>query len=213
VQRMNYVGVPETIILSLKLKLLPKCKRATIRTQLWNWDHLPTTHLNIMHIFCPHVHVLTGNCPSPKIILLQIYSLGNAIFARSNLSWIMHRNSSFDHIDYVFHVWYKLSHHSWCKMCFLGFTSYSIASLRCFPNLDIKSLRDSQTMHFVKTNLHFHTSTLKWCLFFNLFVVDWEIPPMFNSLLTCNNTNKILCIWTMSHAIVMKHKLFSILCN
>jgi hypothetical protein len=27
---------------------------------------------------------------------------------------------------------------------------------------------------------------LKWCLFFNLFIANCEIPPMFNSLLICN---------------------------
>jgi hypothetical protein len=76
-------------------------------------------------------------------------------------------------------------------MCFLSFTSYSIASLLCFPNLDIKSLRDSQTIHFTKIDLCFRTSTLRWsCLFLNLLIANWEILPMFNSLFIYNNANK-----------------------
>jgi hypothetical protein len=76
-------------------------------------------------------------------------------------------------------------------MFFLSFTSYSIASLLHFPNLDIKSLRDLQ-IEQKKIGFHFHTSTFKWCLFLNKLIVDCKILPMFNSLLVCNNANKIL---------------------
>jgi hypothetical protein len=61
--------------------------------------------------------------------------------------------------------------------------------LLLFPDLDIKFLRDSQLMHFANTDPHFHTSTFKWCLFFNLLITDWEIPLMFNSLLIYQPTN------------------------
>jgi hypothetical protein len=44
-------------------------------------------------------------------------------------------------------------------------------------------------MHFTNTNLYFCTSTIKWCVFFNLFIVDWVILPMFNYLLICQPTN------------------------
>jgi hypothetical protein len=130
-----------------------------------------------------------GNCPSPNIILLHTCNLGNAIFAWSILSWIMHRNSSFDHTNSILQVWYKFIHDSWCKICFLIFASYSRASLLFFPNLDIKSLRDSQIMHFANTNPHFHTLAFRWCLFLNLFIANWEIALMLNSFLMCQPTN------------------------
>jgi len=84
-----------------------------------------------------------GNCPRPNIIMLHTYNPGNVVFAWSILSWIMHRNSSFDCIDFVIQVWYKFLHDYWCKICFLSFPSYFKASLLFFPNLDIKSFRDS----------------------------------------------------------------------
>jgi hypothetical protein len=133
---------------------------------------------------------ITRNCPSLKMILLHNWGLGKVIFVWSILSWITHKNFSFDQIDYILHVWYKFLHDSWCKMCFLSFISYSIASLLCFPNLDIKSLRDSQIMHFAKTNLHFRTPTFRWCLFFNQLIANYKIPPILKSLHICNNTNK-----------------------
>jgi hypothetical protein len=95
------------------------------------------------------------NFPSP-IILLHICNLGNAIFAWSILSWIMQRNSSFHCIDSILQVWYKFLHDSWCKMCFLIFTSYFKASLLFFCNLDIKFLKDSQIMHFANTPTFAH---------------------------------------------------------
>ncbi len=33
----------------------------------------------------------------------------------------------------------------------------------------------------------FHTSTLKWCFFFNLFIANWDILPMLNSLFIYDN--------------------------
>ncbi len=84
-----------------------------------------------------------GNCPRPNIILLHTYNLGSIVFAQSILSWIMHRNSSFDCIDSILQVWYKFLHDSWCRISFLSFASYFKASLLFFANLDIKSFRDS----------------------------------------------------------------------
>jgi hypothetical protein len=128
-----------------------------------------------------------GNCPSPSIILLHICNLGSTVFAWSISSWIIHRNSSFDCINFVFQIWYKFLDDYWCKICFFNFTSYFKASLLFFPNLDIKSLRDSQIVHFINTNPRFHTSTFKWCIFLNPLIIDWKIPPMFNSLLFANH--------------------------
>ncbi len=116
-----------------------------------------------------------GNCPSLDILLLHICNLGITVFAWSILLWITHRDSSFDWMDFILHVWYYFLHDSWCRTCFLRFISYSIALLLCFPNLDINSLKDSQTIHFAKNDPCFHTSTLRWCLFLNLFIIDWEI--------------------------------------
>ncbi len=131
---------------------------------------------------------VTGNCPSPEIILLQTYNLGNVAFVWPILSWIMHKNSSFDHTNYVFQMWYKFINDFWCKICFLNFFSYSIASLLFLPTFDIKSLTDSQIMHLANINPRFLTSTFWWCLFLNLLMANWEIPQMLNSLLIYNNT-------------------------
>jgi hypothetical protein len=130
-----------------------------------------------------------GNCPMPNIILLHTCNLGNIVFAWSILSWIMHKNSSFNRSDFILQIWYKFLHDSWCRICFIKFASYFRASLLCFLNLDIKSFRDSQIMHFTNTNPHFHTLTFKWCFFLNLLIVNWEIFPMFNSLLIYKPTN------------------------
>jgi hypothetical protein len=92
---------------------------------------------------CTIILVEMGNCLSPNIILLHTYNLRSAIFAWSILSWIMQKNSSFNCTNSVLQVWYKFLHDSWCKICFFSFTSYSTASLLFFPNLDIKSLKDS----------------------------------------------------------------------
>jgi hypothetical protein len=84
-----------------------------------------------------------GNFPRPNIILLHTHNLGKIVFAWSILSWIMHRNSSFDCIDSILQVWYKFLHDSWCRICFFSFASYFKTSLLLFPNLDIKSFKDS----------------------------------------------------------------------
>ncbi len=141
---------------------------------------------------CPYAIIpmkIMSNCPSPYIILLQTCNFGSAIFAWSVLSWIMN-SSFFNHIDYILQVWYKFLHNFWCKICFINFPSYSL-TLLFFPTFNIKSLKDSQTMHLANTNLCFRTSTFRWCLFLNLLMVDWEIPPMINSLLICNNIYEI----------------------
>jgi hypothetical protein len=122
------------------------------------------------------------NCPRPNIILLHICNLRSIVFAWSTLSWILHRNSSFDHTNFILQVWYKFLHDSWCMICFLNFASYSRASLLFFPNLDIV-LQGFTNNAFGKHSPRFHTLTFKWCLFFNLLITYWEIFPMFNSLL------------------------------
>jgi hypothetical protein len=113
-----------------------------------------------------------GNCPSLNIILLQTYNLGNAVFPRSILSWIMHRNSSFNRINFVLQMWYKFLCDSWCKICFFNFPSYLIASLLFLPTFDIKFLRYSQIVHLAKIDPCFCTSIFRWWLFFNLFMAN-----------------------------------------
>ncbi len=134
---------------------------------------------------------LMGNCLIPKIILLATWNLKSAIFAWSNLSWITHKNSSFDRTNSNFQIWYMFLHESWCKICFINFNSYSFASLLLFPNFNIKSVKDSHTLHFAKIKPLFHTSTLRWCFFLNLPIINWKIPPMFNSLFICIENNWI----------------------
>ncbi len=138
-----------------------------------------------------HYHTCKGDgqLSKPKCHLLHIYNLGNTIFAWFILSWIIHRNSSFNRINFVLQVWYKFLHDSWYNICFFSLASYFIVSLLLFPNLDIKSFKDSQTMHFAKTKPCFQTLTFKWCLFLNLFIAYWKIFLMFNSLFICQPTN------------------------
>ncbi len=136
----------------------------------WPWAIIP---INIMG--------------SSQIILFTTYNLRSANFKWSILSWITHRNSSLDHIDSNLQIWYKLLHNSWCKKCFLNFNSYSLASLLFLTNFDIKSFSDLHILHFAKTKPLFFTSTLRWCLFLNLLIIDYEIPQMFNSLLIYKN--------------------------
>ncbi len=114
-----------------------------------------------------------GNCPRPTIISLHICNVGSAIFTWSILSWIMHKNSSFNCTNTILQIWYKFLHNFWCKICFLSFTSYSKASLLLFPNLDIKSFRDSQIVHFTNKDPCFRTSTFKWCHLLNLLIANW----------------------------------------
>ncbi len=128
-----------------------------------------------------------GNCPSPQIILFATCNLGSVVFTWSILSWIMHRNSSLECTYLDLQVWYKLLHNSWCKRCFLNFNSYSLTSLLLFPNFDIKSFSDWHIVHFVNIEPLILTWTLRWCLFLNMLIVNYKIPPMFNSLLLCKN--------------------------
>jgi hypothetical protein len=126
----------------------------------------------------------------PRYHFVTHCSLGTSIFTWSILSWITHGNSSFDWTNFILHVWHKFLHDSWCKMCFLSFISYSNTLLLWFTNLDIKYLRYSQIIHFAKIDPHFCTSMLRWCFFLNLIITDWEIPPMFNSLLILTTQKK-----------------------
>ncbi len=48
-----------------------------------------------------------GNCLNPNIILLHTCNLGCVVFAWSILSWLMHRNSSFNCTNSLLQVWYK----------------------------------------------------------------------------------------------------------
>ncbi len=119
-----------------------------------------------------------------------VANLGNAVSTWSILSWITHKNSSLECKDSDLQLWYKLLHNFWCKRCFFNHISYFLASLLFFPNFDIKSLNDSQIVHFVKIDLFFLTSTLKWYLFLNMLITNWKIPPMFNSLFIYENIIK-----------------------
>ncbi len=105
----------------------------------------------------------------------------------SILSWITHRNSYLECTYLDLQVWYKLLHNFWCKRCFFNFSPYSFTSLLFFPNFDIKSFNDSHTVHFINIEPLFLASTLKWCFFFNLLIINYKIPPMFNSLLIYKN--------------------------
>jgi hypothetical protein len=130
-----------------------------------------------------HSHKGYGQLSKTNIILLHTYNLGNIFFAWSILSWIMHRNSSFDCIDSVLQVWYKFLHEYWCRICFLSFASYFKTSLQFFSNWISSPSRIHKIVHFANTNPCFHTSTFKWSFFLNLLIVDWKIPPMLNYLL------------------------------
>jgi len=133
-----------------------------------------------------HYHTSEGNGQlflSPKIILFITCNLGNAIFAWSILSWITHRNSYLDRTYFDLQVWYRLLQDSWCNICFLNFNSYYFTSLLFHPKLDIKSFNDSHIVHLANIDPFFQTSMLRWCLFFNMFITNWNIPPMFNPLL------------------------------
>ncbi len=146
----------------MKLELPPTFTKAATRTQLWLFGHNSFEYCAYLSSPCPCTIIpmkIMGNYASPNIILLQICNLGNVIFMWSILSWIMHRNSSFNRTDSVLQVWYKFLQDSWCKICFFSFPSYSIASLLFLPTFNIKFLRDSQTMHLVKIDFHFRTST------------------------------------------------------
>jgi hypothetical protein len=59
-----------------------------------------------------HYHFCKGNeqLPKAKYHLLHTCNLGSQVFPWSILSWIMHKNSSFDHTHYVLQVWYKFLH-------------------------------------------------------------------------------------------------------
>jgi hypothetical protein len=139
----------------------------------WPWAIIP---VNIM-----------SNYPNPQIILFATCNLGNAVFTWSILSWIMHRNSYLECKYLDLQVWYNLLDNFWCKRCFFNFNWYSLASLLLFPNFDIKSFSDLHVVHFVNIEPLFLTSTLKWCFFFNLLIVNYKISPMFNSLFIYKN--------------------------
>jgi len=130
-----------------------------------------------------------SNCPSPDIILLHTCNLGSAIFAWSILSWIIHKNSSFDRIDFVFQVRYKILHDFWCRICFLALFHTLKPHYYSFP-IWISSPSGIHKQCILQTQTPtFALFTFRWCLFFNLFIVDWKIPPMFNSLFICQPKN------------------------
>jgi hypothetical protein len=74
-------------------------------------------------------------------------------------------------------------HRLWHPSMVQTFVGLLMQSMLFLPNLDIKSFNDSHIIHLANIDLLFCTSTLRWCLFLNLLIVDWEIPPMFKSLL------------------------------
>ncbi len=152
------------------------------------------------------------NCPRPNIILLHTCNLGNVVFPWFILSWTMHKNSSFNFSNSIFQVWYKFLHDYWCRICFLSFASYFRTSLLFFPNLDIRFFKDSQTMHFANIGPCFCTSTFKWCLFLNLVIANWKMPPTLNSLLIFHPTNtkkqrysRLSTIDVYSHIYIQKY--------
>ncbi len=85
--------------------------------------------------------------------------------------------------DFDLQIWYKFLQASWYNICFFNFNSYYFISPLFISNLDINCFNDSHNTFFANIDLLFWTSTLRWCLFFNLLIVDLDIPPMFNSLL------------------------------
>ncbi len=120
-----------------------------------------------------------------KSICFVAWNFGTAIFAWSILSQITHKNSSLDCIDFDLQVWYKLLQDSWCNIWIFNFNSCSFASMFFLPSLDIKSFNDSHIIHLANTNILFRMSTSRWCLFFNLFIIEWEFFLMLKSLFIC----------------------------
>ncbi len=177
------------MILTLGLLLkVRKCYNKEPIVKLGSIAHNSFEYWTYISSPCPWAIIpirVTCNWWNLEIILLHIWTLGRIFFVLSILSWIMQRNSTFDQTNFVLHVWYKFLHNFWCKTYFFSFTSYSITLLLCFPNLGIKSLRDSQIVHFEKIDLHFCTSTFKWCLFLSQLLANCKIPPMGKNKLHC----------------------------
>jgi hypothetical protein len=90
-------------------KMQKSCNKYPI-VKLRSFGHNSFEHWTYLSSPCPWAILLVkviGNCLSLDIILLHTYNLRRAFLTWSILSWITHRNSSFDQIDFVFHVWYK----------------------------------------------------------------------------------------------------------
>ncbi len=126
---------------------------------------------------------VTSNCPTPKIILLATWNFGSVVFTWSILSWITHKFWSLSMVQAF--AWFLMQNVLFSTLVHILLHHYYF-----FPNFNIKSLKDSHTIHFTKTYPLFCRFVLKWCLFLNLFIVDWEIPSMFNFLLICKNVMK-----------------------
>ncbi len=70
-------------------------------------EHAPTFYSFVIFSFNSHLKPSRSwerINQSPKIILLDICNIGNVVFASSILSWIMHRNSSFDRTNSTLNV-------------------------------------------------------------------------------------------------------------
>jgi hypothetical protein len=119
--------------------------------------------------------------------LFTTSNLGNAVFTWSILSWITQRSSSLDCIDWT--AKYGISFYMTFDARGVFPTSIHILSHHycSFPILILNPLVICTYYILQKRSLFFFTSTLKWCLFFNLLIVDYEIPLMLNSLLIYEN--------------------------
>jgi len=72
--------------------------------KLGSFGHNSLEYYAYFSSLCPCTIIpvkVMGNYLSPDIILLHTCSLGSEVFAWSILSWIMHRNSSFDYTNFV----------------------------------------------------------------------------------------------------------------
>ncbi len=63
------------------------------------------------------------------------------------------------------------------------FNSCSLAPMLFSPTLDVKPIKNSQTIHFIKLKPLFFMLTFKCHLSFNQFIASWDLFPMFKSLL------------------------------
>lgn len=75
---------------------------------------------------------------------------------------------------------------------FLNFISCSSMLAQFFSTLDIRSFKDSHTMHFTNIKTLFCTSTLRWYFLFNWLIIHKEILSILNSLLIYNHTHMIM---------------------
>ncbi len=78
---------------------------------------------------------------------------------------------------------------AWSILSWIMFKNSSFYQTNFVFHIWCKFLHGGHVIYRINSNPCFHTSTLRWRFFFNLFITNWKIPLMFNSLLTCDNTN------------------------